>query len=85
MQFSLLSYGKEQREVKALCDDLGVTLISYSPLALGLLSGGARAQPGAAAQPTPPPSHPLPALGEYSNASTGVHLPSGVRGRAAAA
>lgn len=28
-----------QQNAKALCDDLGITLIAYSPLALGLLSG----------------------------------------------
>mmetsp|Transcript_25009 Transcript_25009/g.67977 ORF Transcript_25009/g.67977 Transcript_25009/m.67977 type:complete len:391 (+) Transcript_25009:16-1188(+) len=39
IQFSLLSCGKEQAETKALCDDLGITLIAYSPLALGLLTG----------------------------------------------
>lgn len=38
-QFSLLSYLKYQRETKEVCDELGITLISYSPLCLGLLSG----------------------------------------------
>ena len=39
IQFSLLSYGPEQQEAKEVCDELGITLISYSPLALGLLTG----------------------------------------------
>jgi hypothetical protein len=40
VQFSLLSIGTDQAAVKATADDLGITLIAYSPLALGLLSGG---------------------------------------------
>jgi pyridoxine 4-dehydrogenase len=39
IQYSLLSCGKEQQQLKTLCDDLGITVIAYSPLALGLLSG----------------------------------------------
>lgn len=39
VQYSLLSRGPEQASVKAACDDLGVTLIAYSPLALGMLTG----------------------------------------------
>eukprot|EP00197_Chlamydomonas_leiostraca_P015833 CAMPEP_0202882450 /NCGR_PEP_ID=MMETSP1391-20130828/38004_1 /ASSEMBLY_ACC=CAM_ASM_000867 /TAXON_ID=1034604 /ORGANISM="Chlamydomonas leiostraca, Strain SAG 11-49" /LENGTH=328 /DNA_ID=CAMNT_0049565305 /DNA_START=156 /DNA_END=1142 /DNA_ORIENTATION=- len=39
IQFSLLSRGRDQLLAKEVCDELGVTLISYSPLALGLLSG----------------------------------------------
>ena len=39
IQFSLLSYGPEQRDLKAMCDELGITVIAYSPLALGLLTG----------------------------------------------
>ncbi|PSC73909.1 pyridoxal chloroplastic [Micractinium conductrix] len=39
VQYSLLSRGPEQAAVKAACDDLGVALISYSPLALGMLTG----------------------------------------------
>ena len=39
VQYSLLSRGKEQEAVKAACDDLGLALIGYSPLALGLLTG----------------------------------------------
>jgi len=38
VQYSLLSRGTQQEAVKAACDDLGLTLIAYSPLALGLLS-----------------------------------------------
>ncbi|GLI61887.1 hypothetical protein VaNZ11_004399 [Volvox africanus] len=39
IQFSLLSWGTAQQDLKALCDDLGIVVIAYSPLALGLLSG----------------------------------------------
>eukprot|EP00249_Psilotum_nudum_P005119 c18599_g1_i1 orf=688-1674(-) len=38
-QFSLLSGGTEQMELKSVCDDLGVKLIAYSPLGLGMLTG----------------------------------------------
>ena len=39
VQYSLLSRGTAQEDVKAACDDLGLALIAYSPLALGLLTG----------------------------------------------
>eukprot|EP00850_Spirogloea_muscicola_P005622 SM000026S08871 [mRNA] locus=s26:275382:278066:+ [translate_table: standard] len=39
VQFSLISRGPEQMDVKAICDDLGIRLISYSPLGLGMLTG----------------------------------------------
>lgn len=39
IQFSLLSWGTAQQDLKSLCDDLGITVIAYSPLALGLLTG----------------------------------------------
>ncbi|PNH00308.1 hypothetical protein TSOC_013877, partial [Tetrabaena socialis] len=39
VQFSLLSWGTAQQDLKSLCDDLGITVIAYSPLGLGLLSG----------------------------------------------
>jgi len=39
VQFSLLSMGKEQLEIKSICDELGIRLISYSPLGLGMLTG----------------------------------------------
>lgn len=39
VQYSLLSNGPQQAAVKATCDELGLTLISYSPLALGMLTG----------------------------------------------
>jgi pyridoxine 4-dehydrogenase len=39
IQFSLLSWGTEQQEAQAVCEELGVGLIAYSPLALGVLSG----------------------------------------------
>lgn len=41
VQYSLLSRGAQQEEVRALCRDLGVQMIAYSPLALGMLSGDA--------------------------------------------
>jgi len=39
VQFSLLSYGDEQMEIMNVCDSLGVQLIAYSPLGLGMLTG----------------------------------------------
>ncbi|KAL4577305.1 hypothetical protein LXL04_013411 [Taraxacum kok-saghyz] len=39
VQFSLLSMGEEQIEIKSICDSLGIRLISYSPLGLGMLTG----------------------------------------------
>lgn len=39
VQYSLLSAGPAQSSVKAAADDLGITLIAYSPLTLGLLTG----------------------------------------------
>ncbi|KAG2432713.1 hypothetical protein HYH02_006696 [Chlamydomonas schloesseri] len=39
IQFSLLSWGTAQQDLKSLCDDLGITVIAYSPLALGILTG----------------------------------------------
>ena len=39
VQFSLLSMGRDQMEIKKLCDSLGISLISYSPLGLGMLTG----------------------------------------------
>ena len=39
VQFSLLSMGRDQMEIKKLCDSLGIRLISYSPLGLGMLTG----------------------------------------------
>ncbi|CAK9158225.1 unnamed protein product [Ilex paraguariensis] len=39
VQFSLLSMGEDQMEIKNTCDSLGVRLISYSPLGLGMLTG----------------------------------------------
>ena len=35
----LVSRGPTQQAIKAACDDLGIKLISYSPLGLGLLTG----------------------------------------------
>jgi pyridoxine 4-dehydrogenase len=39
VQYSLVSRGPQQQVIKSVCDDLGVKLISYSPLGLGLLTG----------------------------------------------
>jgi hypothetical protein len=39
VQYSLVSRGPQQQAIKSVCDDLGVKLISYSPLGLGLLTG----------------------------------------------
>lgn len=40
VQYSLLStYPVTQLEIKDVCDELGIKLIAYSPLALGLLTG----------------------------------------------
>uniref|UniRef100_A0A162AFN8 Rab-GAP TBC domain-containing protein n=1 Tax=Daucus carota subsp. sativus TaxID=79200 RepID=A0A162AFN8_DAUCS len=39
VQFSLLSMGEDQMEIKTICDSLGIRLISYSPLGLGMLTG----------------------------------------------
>jgi len=39
VQLSLVSYGPEQRDVADACRALGVTLVAYSPLGLGMLSG----------------------------------------------
>ncbi|KAG9452591.1 hypothetical protein H6P81_005495 [Aristolochia fimbriata] len=39
VQFSLLSIGKDQKELKTICDSLGIRVISYSPLGLGMLTG----------------------------------------------
>jgi len=41
VQYSLLSRGPQQEEIRAVCQDLGVQMIAYSPLALGMLSGEA--------------------------------------------
>ena len=39
VQYSLLSRGPQQEETRAVCRDLGVQMIAYSPLALGMLTG----------------------------------------------
>nr|XP_043631831.1 pyridoxal reductase, chloroplastic [Erigeron canadensis] len=39
VQFSLLSMGEDQVEIKNICDSLGIRVISYSPLGLGMLTG----------------------------------------------
>ena len=35
VQFSLISRGADQLRTQAVCRDLGITLIAYSPLGLG--------------------------------------------------
>ncbi|XP_021627017.1 pyridoxal reductase, chloroplastic isoform X2 [Manihot esculenta] len=39
VQFSLLSMGKDQMEIRNICNSLGIRLIAYSPLGLGMLTG----------------------------------------------
>ncbi|KAF4350386.1 hypothetical protein G4B88_030904 [Cannabis sativa] len=39
VQFSLLSMGEDQLEIKNICDSLGIQVIAYSPLGLGMLTG----------------------------------------------
>lgn len=39
VQFSLLSMGKDQVEIKNISDSLGIRVIAYSPLGLGMLAG----------------------------------------------
>ncbi|KAL6127287.1 hypothetical protein ACLB2K_075328 [Fragaria x ananassa] len=39
VQFSLLSVGDDQLEIKNICDSLGIRMIAYSPLGLGMLTG----------------------------------------------
>lgn len=39
VQYSLLSRGSQQEEIRTVCQDLDVQMIAYSPLALGMLSG----------------------------------------------
>ncbi len=45
VQYSLLSAGPDQSAIKSVADDLGIVLIAYSPLALGLLTGGCASVP----------------------------------------
>ncbi|XP_051138021.1 pyridoxal reductase, chloroplastic isoform X2 [Andrographis paniculata] len=39
VQFSLLSMGKDQMEIKNIGNSLGIRVIAYSPLGLGMLTG----------------------------------------------
>ncbi|OMO97832.1 Aldo/keto reductase [Corchorus olitorius] len=39
VQYSLLSMGEDQMEIKNICDSFGIRLIAYSPLGLGMLTG----------------------------------------------
>lgn len=41
VQLSLLSWGPQQHELVATARELGVTVIAYSPLGLGMLTGAA--------------------------------------------
>lgn len=39
VQLSLLSWGPQQQELVAVAEELGITVIAYSPLGLGMLTG----------------------------------------------
>ncbi|KAK9804266.1 hypothetical protein WJX72_004018 [[Myrmecia] bisecta] len=39
VQFSLLSKGSDQMDILQICQDLGIGVIAYSPLGLGMLTG----------------------------------------------
>mgnify|MGYP001250316958 CR=1 FL=1 len=52
VQFSLLSDTRLQRETQEACEELGVALVAYSPLALGALSGAYSGTPEAGSAPT---------------------------------
>lgn len=39
VQFSLISIGPQQRDIQDVCKALGIGLIAYSPLGLGMLTG----------------------------------------------
>lgn len=39
VQFSLISCGPQQQDIKDVCKGLGIGLIAYSPLGLGMLTG----------------------------------------------
>ena len=71
VQFSLLSKGPEQLETLAICRDLGITVIAYSPLGLGEhrlpdAAGGSAHIQAARCKPMKGPAHfrhaPLPQL-----------------------
>ncbi|BDA49221.1 probable aldo-keto reductase 2 [Coccomyxa sp. Obi] len=46
VQFSLLSKGPQQQDIKDVCQALGIGLIAYSPLGLGMLTGKYNAEAG---------------------------------------
>lgn len=54
VQYSLLSKGPQQMAVKSACDDLGLTLIAYSPLGLGMLTGKYDVESSATSLPAGP-------------------------------
>ena len=81
VQYSLLSQGKLQRDTKAACDDLGLKLIAYSPLALGMLTGRYSTSGDASLPSGAPTVMPAPCMGSeceaYHNYCTcGFALPS---------
>jgi pyridoxine 4-dehydrogenase len=45
VQYHLLSRFPEFDGTREACDELGIRMIAYSPLALGLLTGKARSHP----------------------------------------
>lgn len=54
IQYSLLSFQGAPAEAKAACDDLGVSMIAYSPLGLGMLTGKYSADSGGEGKRLPP-------------------------------
>ena len=57
VQYSLLYRAPEQNGVLKACQELGVTLIAYSPLCQGLLTGACLC-PSSSLQPSPPQPDP---------------------------
>ena len=57
VQYSLLYRAPEQNGVLKACQELGVTLIAYSPLCQGLLTGACLC-PSSSLQSSPPPPDP---------------------------
>ena len=59
VQFSLLSTAPLESGLMDVCQELGITVVAYSPLALGALSGADPSElwgPGPAACPLPSPT-----------------------------
>lgn len=59
VQYSLLYRASEQNGVLKACQELGVTLIAYSPLCQGLLTGTCPRPPCPPPTFSPPPPHSL--------------------------